>query len=160
MIYDVCHNIAKFEEHTIDKEKRKVCIHRKGATRSFGPGRKEIPEVYRKIGQPVLIPGTMGTASYLLVGTKKAEETSFGSTAHGSGRVMSRHEALRHWRGEQVKSSLKQQKDIELKSASWKGLAEEAPGAYKDIDEVVRVSHGIGIGNMVARLAPLAVMKG
>ena len=160
MVYDICHNIAKFEEHTIDGKKRKVCLHRKGAARSFGPGREEIPKVYRKIGQPVLIPGSMGTASYLLVGTKKAEETSFGSTAHGSGRVMSRHEALRRWRGEQVKNDLKEQKDIELKSTSWKGLAEEAPGAYKDIDEVIRVSHSIGIGNMVARLVPLAVMKG
>lgn len=160
MVYGLCHNIAKFEEHMIDGEKRRVCVHRKGAARSFGPGRKEVPEIYREIGQPVIIPGTMGTASYLLVGTKKAEEVSFGSTAHGSGRVMSRHEALRNWRGEQIKNTLKSQKDIELKSASWKGLAEEAPGAYKDIDEVIRVSHGIGIGNMVVRLVPLAVMKG
>ncbi|MDP2909198.1 MAG: RtcB family protein [Nanoarchaeota archaeon] len=160
LVYDVCHNVAKFEEHMIEGEKRKVCVHRKGATRSFGPERKEVPEIYRDIGQPVLIPGSMGTASYLLVGTKKAEEISFGSTAHGAGRVMSRHEALRNWRGEQIKTSLKQQKDIELKAASWQGLAEEAPGAYKDIDEVVRVSHGIGIGNMVCRLVPLAVMKG
>ncbi len=160
LIYDVCHNIAKFEEHTIDGEKRKVCVHRKGATRSFGPGRKEIPNIYQKIGQPVLIPGSMGTASYLLVGTKKAEEVSFGSTAHGAGRLMSRHESLKRWRGEQVKEDLKNKKDIELKSASWRGLAEEAPGSYKDIDEVIRVSHGIGIGNMVARLVPLAVMKG
>ena len=160
MIYDVCHNIAKFEEHNIDGEKRNVCIHRKGATRSFGPERKEIPEIYRKVGQPVLIPGSMGTASYLLVGTNKAEEISFGSTAHGAGRIMSRHEALKRWKGEQIKNILKQQKNIELKSTSWRGLSEEAPGAYKDIDEVVRVSHGIGIGNTVARLVPVAVMKG
>lgn len=160
MIYDQVHNVAKFEEHEIDGEKRNVCVHRKGASRSFGPGRKEVPEIYRDIGQPVLIPGTMGTASYILVGTKKAEEVSFGSTAHGAGRVMSRHEALQRWRGEQVKKELKEKKDIELKSASWNGLAEEAPSSYKDIDEVIRVSHGIGIGNMVARLVPLAVLKG
>lgn len=160
MIYDQVHNTAKFEEHTVNGEKRKVCIHRKGASRSFGPGREEVPEVYRSTGLPVLIPGSMGTASYVLVGTKKAEEVSFGSTAHGAGRVMSRHEALRHWRGEQVKRELKERKDIELKSTSWKGLAEEAPGAYKQIDEIIRVSHGIGIGNMIARLVPLAVLKG
>lgn len=160
MIFDQVHNVAKFEEHTIDGEKRKVCLHRKGASRSFGPGREEVPAVYRDVGQPVLIPGSMGTASYILVGTKKAEEVSFGSTAHGAGRVMSRHEALKRWRGEQLKKELKEQKDIELKSASWQGLAEESPSAYKDIDEVVRVSHGVGIGNMVCRLKPLAVLKG
>ena len=160
MVYDVCHNLAKFEDHVIDGKKTKVCVHRKGATRSFGPGREEIPEVYRAIGQPVLIPGSMGTSSYLMVGTKKAEEVSFGSTAHGAGRLMSRYEALKRWRGKQLKDTLKQEKNIELKSASWRGLAEEAPGAYKDIDEVIRVSHGIGIGNMIAKLVPLAVMKG
>ncbi|MEM4336576.1 MAG: RtcB family protein [Candidatus Woesearchaeota archaeon] len=159
LVYDVCHNLAKFEEHNVDGEKRKLCVHRKGATRSFGPGREEIPEIYRKLGQPVIIPGSMGTASYLLLGTKKAEEISWGSTAHGAGRLLSRHEALRKWRGEQIKSSL-ERKDIELKSASWKGVAEEAPEAYKDIDEVVKVSHEIGIGKMVARLVPLGVMKG
>ena len=159
MIYDVCHNIAKFEEHEIDGEKRKVCVHRKGATRSFGPGRDEIPEVYRDFGQPVIIPGSMGTASYLLVGTKKAEEVSFGSTAHGAGRVMSRHEAIRRFRGEKIKHEL-ESRGIELKATSWKGIAEEASEAYKDIDEVVKVSHGVGIGNMVARLVPVGVMKG
>ncbi|MBL7054729.1 RtcB family protein [Candidatus Woesearchaeota archaeon] len=157
-IYDVCHNLAKFEKHKIDNEQVEVCVHRKGATRSFGPGRKEIPEVYRKIGQPVIIPGSMGTASYLMVGTKKAEEISFGSTAHGAGRVGSRSEALRTLRGEQVARDLAN-KGIEVKG-TWKGLAEEAPQMYKDIDEVVRVSHKLGIGNMVCRLVPLAVMKG
>lgn len=160
MVYGVCHNVCKREKHEIDGETRLVSIMRKGATRSFGPGREEVPEIYRSVGQPILLPGSMGTASYILVGTKKAEEVSFGSTAHGAGRVMSRHEALRHWRGEEVKKRLKEQKDIELKSASWKGLAEEAPGAYKNVDEIVRVSHGIGIGNMVARLVPLGVLKG
>ncbi|TAL51773.1 MAG: hypothetical protein EPN86_06030 [Nanoarchaeota archaeon] len=159
LVYDVCHNIAKYEEHDIDGEKKTVCLHRKGATRSFGPGRKEIPEAYRKIGQPVFIPGSMGTASYVLIGTSTAEKVSFGSTAHGAGRVMSRSEATRTWRGEQIRDRLLQ-KDIILKAASWKGVAEEAAEAYKDIDEVAKVSHAIGIGGTVARLVPVAVMKG
>jgi tRNA-splicing ligase RtcB len=158
-VYDVCHNVAKLEKHLIDGEMREVCIHRKGATRSFGPGRPEVPEVYRSSGQPVIIPGSMGTASYLLVGTKEAEELSFGSTAHGAGRLMSRHEALRRFRGEQIRDEL-QKKGIELKSTSWKGVAEEASGAYKDVDEVVRVSHEVGIGCLVARVVPVGVMKG
>jgi tRNA-splicing ligase RtcB len=157
-VYDVCHNLAKFEKHAIGNEVRELCVHRKGATRSFGPGREEIPEIYRDIGQPVIIPGSMGTASYLLVGTKKAEEISFGSTAHGAGRVGSRSQALRSLRGEQIAKELAN-KGIEVKG-SWKGLAEEAPQMYKDIDEVVKVSHKLGIGNLVARLVPLAVMKG
>jgi len=159
VVYDVCHNIAKFEEHEIDGEKKEILVCRKGATRSFGPGRKEIPACYRDIGQPVIIPGSMGTSSYLLVGTKKAEEISFGSTAHGAGRVSSRSKALREIRGEDIKNQLEKQ-GIEVKSASWKSLAEEAPQVYKDIDEVVRVSHELGIGNLVAKLKPLAVMKG
>ena len=157
-VYDVCHNLAKFEKHEIDGQKKEVCVHRKGATRSFGPGRVEVPEVYRNIGQPVIIPGSMGTASYLMVGTKKAEEISFGSTAHGAGRVMSRHEAIRNYRGEQVKKDL-ETKGIIVKGP-WKGLAEETWQAYKDIDEVVKTSHKLGIGNLVARLVPVAVMKG
>jgi tRNA-splicing ligase RtcB len=157
-VYDVCHNLAKFEKHNIGGQEKEVCVHRKGATRSFGPGRKEIPEIYRNIGQPVLIPGSMGTASYLLVGTKKAEEISFGSTAHGAGRVMSRHDAIRNYRGEQVKKDL-ETKDIIVRG-SWKGLAEETWQAYKDIDEVVKTSHKLGIGNLVAKLVPVAVMKG
>ena len=159
VVYDVCHNIAKFEKYILDGKEKEVLTCRKGATRSFGPGREEIPEVYRKVGQPVLIPGSMGTASYVLVGTKKAEEISFASTAHGSGRVMSRHEALRKQSGEQVKLSLKE-KGIEVKSGSWKGLAEEAPEAYKDVDEVVKVSHAVGIGELVVKVKPLMVIKG
>ena len=158
-VYDVCHNVAKIEKHTINGEEKEVCIHRKGATRSFGPGRPEIPEALRSIGQPVLIPGSMGTASYVLVGTKEAEELSFSSTAHGAGRVMSRHEALRRFRGEQIRDEL-EKRGIELKSTSWKGVAEEASGAYKDVDEVVRVSHTVGIGKLVAKFLPLGVMKG
>ncbi len=156
VIYDVCHNIAKIEEHEVDGKKMELCVHRKGATRAFGPGRKELPSVYRETGQPVLIPGSMGTSSYVLVGTKKAEQVSFGSTAHGAGRVMSRHEALKQQRGEKVKEELSR-KGIEVESGSWKGLAEEAPSAYKDVDEVVKVSDKVGIGKLVAKLKPLAV---
>lgn len=159
VVYDVCHNIAKIETHMIDGKKRKVCVHRKGATRSFGPGREEIPEVYRKYGQPVIIPGSMGTASYLLRGTKKAEEVSFGSTAHGAGRVLSRTQAIKNYRGEKIKNDLIK-KGIEIKSASWKTIAEEAPEAYKDIDEVVKVSHEVGIGELVLRVKPIGNIKG
>jgi len=158
-VYDVCHNVAKIEKHVIDGKARDLCVHRKGATRSFGPGRGEIPEAYRSKGQPVIIPGSMGTASYVLAGTAAAEELSFGSTAHGAGRLMSRHEALRRFRGEQIRDELRK-KGIELQSTSWKGVAEEASAAYKDVDEVVRVSHEIGIGRLVARVVPVAVMKG
>jgi tRNA-splicing ligase RtcB len=158
-VYDVCHNVAKFEKHVIDGRAQEVCIHRKGATRSFGPGRPEVPEVYRSLGQPVIIPGSMGTASYILAGTETAEDLSFSSTAHGAGRVMSRHEALRRFRGEQIRDELLK-RGIELQSTSWKGVAEEASGAYKDVDEVVRVSHETGIGRIVAKVVPVGVMKG
>jgi len=159
VVYDVCHNIAKFEKHIIDGKEKEVLIMRKGATRSFDPGREEIPEDYREVGQPVLIPGTMGTASYILVGTEKAEEVSFGSTAHGAGRVESRTKARKSIRGEDVKKKL-EEKGIELEAGSYKGISEEAPEVYKDIDEVVRVSHEAGIGNLVVKLKPIAVMKG
>jgi tRNA-splicing ligase RtcB len=158
-VYDVCHNVAKIEKHKIDGDLKEVCLHRKGATRSFGPGRMEIPEIYRNVGQPVIIPGSMGTASYILVGTKEAEELSFASTAHGAGRLMSRHEALRRFRGEKIRDELAS-KGIELQSTSWKGVAEEASEAYKDVDEVVEVSHKLGIGRLVAKVVPIGVMKG
>jgi tRNA-splicing ligase RtcB len=158
-VYDVCHNVAKFERHEIRGRVKEVCVHRKGATRSFGPGREEIPEAYRSVGQPVFIPGSMGTASYILAGTAEAEGLSFSSTAHGAGRVMSRHEARRRFRGEQIKQEMAG-KGIEIMSASWKGLAEEASQVYKSVDEVVRVSHETGIGRLVARAVPLGVMKG
>jgi len=158
-VYDVCHNVAKIEKHTIDGKLKEVCIHRKGATRSFGPGREEIPEIYRSVGQPIIIPGSMGTASYILAGTSEAEQLSFGSTAHGAGRVMSRHEALRRFRGEKIKQDL-ENRGIELISTSWKGVAEEASQAYKDVDEVVKVSHKVGIGKLVAKVVPVGVMKG
>jgi tRNA-splicing ligase RtcB (3'-phosphate/5'-hydroxy nucleic acid ligase) len=159
VIYDVCHNIAKFEKHLIDGKKKEVCIHRKGATRSFGPGREEIPEKYRKIGQPVIIPGSMGTSSYLLIGTKKAEEITFGSTVHGAGRISSRNAAMKNICGEEIKKNLSK-KGIEIKTGSLSGLAAEAPEVYKDIDEVIKVVDELGINKKVARLKPLLVMKG
>lgn len=158
IVYDVCHNIAKLEEHEIDGKKRNVYVHRKGATRSFGPGKREVPLKYRDVGQPVLIPGDMGTESYLLKGTKEAEET-FGSTCHGAGRVMSRNEAVHRYRGEQIMRDLKQ-RGIYAHPASWKVMAEEAPDAYKDVSQVVNVTHGAGISLKVARLLPLGVVKG
>ncbi|MFA5856117.1 MAG: RtcB family protein [Candidatus Pacearchaeota archaeon] len=159
VVYDICHNIAKFEDHLINGKKKEVLVMRKGATRSFGPGRKEIPEDYREIGQPIIIPGSMGTSSYLLVGTKKAEEISFGSTAHGAGRVQSRTEARENLSGEKIKNELAK-KGIAIEAGSLKGLSEEAPEVYKDIDEVVSVSNGAGIGKLVVKLKPIAVMKG
>lgn len=158
-VYDIAHNIAKFEEHIIDGKKQEVCVHRKGATRSFGPGRKEIPAAYQGIGCPIFIPGSMGTFSHVLVGTKKAEELSLGSTAHGAGRVLSRSYALKHLTPHHVEQELKKH-DVAIKAGSRKGMVEEAPEAYKDVNEVVRVSHELGIGQMVARLKPLAVVKG
>ena len=158
IIYDVCHNIAKFEEHEIDGIKRKVYVHRKGATRSFGPGKKDIPLKYRDVGQPVLIPGDMGTKSYLLHGTDKAEET-FGSTCHGAGRVLSRHQALRKWRGEEIVKQLGN-KGIYIHPASFKVAAEEAPGSYKNIENVVDVTDGAGISKKVVKFIPLGVVKG
>ncbi len=158
-VYDVCHNIAKVEKHKVDGSVRELCVHRKGATRSFGPGRDEVNDMYKKTGQPVFIPGTMSTASYVLVGTEEAEEKSFGSTAHGAGRAMSRAEAIHTFRGERVAREMEQM-SILVKAASWQGIAEEAAPAYKDIDEVVRVSDKVGLGRAVAKLIPLGVVKG
>jgi tRNA-splicing ligase RtcB len=159
VVYDVCHNIAKFEKHLVKGKEREVLVMRKGATRAFGPERKEIPDDYYSVGQPVIIPGSMGTSSYVLVGTKEAEELSWGSTAHGAGRLESRTKAKSQRTGEEVKNDLNS-KGIEVKAGSWKGLAEEAPEAYKDIDEVVRVSDSVGIGKLVAKVKPVIVMKG
>jgi tRNA-splicing ligase RtcB len=159
VIYDVAHNIAKVEEYDIGSEKKKVYVHRKGATRAFGPGRDEIPADYKGVGQPVLVPGSMGTASYILVGTKTAEEQSFSSVCHGAGRLESRSGALRSLRGEDVKNDL-EKRGINVKAASWKVIAEEAPQVYKDVDEVVRVCHEAGLAKMVARLTPIGVVKG
>jgi tRNA-splicing ligase RtcB len=159
LVYDVAHNIAKFEEHEVDGQKRKLCVHRKGATRAFGPAHPDVPSDYREIGQPVIIPGDMGTASYVLLGTSKAMSASFGSTCHGAGRVWSRTKALKTVRGHEVKSRLERE-GILILSASTKTLAEETPEAYKDIDEVVEVAHNAGISAKVARMRPLGVIKG
>ncbi|MBC7128371.1 MAG: RtcB family protein [Thermoplasmatales archaeon] len=158
IVYDVCHNIAKIEEHEIDGKRMKVCVHRKGATRSFGPDSSEIPGKYRSIGQPVLIPGDMGSESYLLKGTKKAEE-AFGSTCHGAGRVMSREEAKRRWRGSEIARML-EGKGIYAHPASMVVMAEESPDAYKDVSMVVNATHGAGLSLKVARMVPLGVVKG
>jgi len=159
LVYDVTHNIAKFEPFKINGKKVELCVHRKGATRAFGKDRKEIPEEYRKIGQPVLIPGSMGTASYVLLGTKKAEEFSFASTAHGAGRLMSRTRAKEEITESQLKKEL-ERSNVKFKAGSIKGMLEEAPGAYKDIEEVVRIIDELGISKKVARLKPLMVIKG
>ncbi|MEE9405935.1 MAG: RtcB family protein, partial [Candidatus Aenigmarchaeota archaeon] len=159
LVYDVAHNIGKIEKHVIDGTERTVYMHRKGATRCFGPGHPELSEDYQKTGQPVIVPGDMGTASSVLVGTKEAEKVTFSSICHGAGRVMSRHAALRKFRGETVQQQLAQ-KGIYTKGASWKGIAEEAPGVYKDIHEVVNVCQIAGISRKIVRLEPLGVMKG
>ncbi len=159
LVYDVAHNIAKLEEHDIDGKRVKVYVHRKGATRSFPPGHPAVPRDYRDVGQPVLIPGSQGTASYLMVGTHQAMKESFGTTAHGAGRVMSRARAKRIYRGTQIVQMLAQ-RGIIVKPASFAVAAEEAPGAYKDVDEVVNVTHRAGIARLVARLRPIGVVKG
>ena len=159
LIYDVAHNIAKFEEHKLDGERIKVCVHRKGATRAFGKGSKELPADYIDIGQPVLIPGSMGTPSYVLLGTQKAMEETYGSTCHGSGRVMSRARAKRKLRGDAVKNSLAK-RGIYVRATHGAILAEEAPEAYKLSDVVVDVVHNAGISTLVAKLRPLGVAKG
>ena len=158
-IYDVAHNIAKLERHSINGISKDVWVHRKGATRAFGPNAPGIPEKYRLTGQPVLIPGSMGTASYILAGTGTFESETFASTAHGAGRTMSRHEAIRNFRGEIVTADLKRA-GITVKGASMKGIAEEAGAAYKSIDDVISVSHNSNIGRRVARLRPIGVIKG
>ncbi|MBI5388800.1 RtcB family protein [Candidatus Woesearchaeota archaeon] len=159
-VYDVAHNIAKKEEHEAEGEQFLAWVHRKGATRAFGPHRPEIPLKYQETGQPIFIPGSMGTSSYVLVGTEKSMKESFGSTAHGAGRAMSRFAANQQWRGDQLKNQLEKEQNIHIKAASWRGISEEAPLAYKDVDEVVRVSDEAGIGKLVAQLRPMGVVKG
>jgi tRNA-splicing ligase RtcB len=159
LVYDVAHNIAKIESHTVDGEETTLCVHRKGATRAFGPGRPEVPEAYREIGQPVIVPGDMGTASYLLVGTDEAMRQTWGSTCHGAGRQLSRTKALKLQNSGAVLAKLRAQ-NILVKSASKRTLAEEAPEAYKDVDAVVATCYEAGISRKVARFRPIAVMKG
>ena len=159
IVYDVAHNIAKEETHTIDGREVDLVVHRKGATRAFGPGRDEIPLKYREVGQPVLIPGTMGTASYVLHGTQTAMDETFGSTAHGAGRVLSRSKAKKDYNPDEIVDNLESE-GIKIKATSKNVIAEEAPGAYKDVDSVVKVSHDAGIAKLVAKVKPLAVTKG
>ncbi|MBI4050884.1 MAG: RtcB family protein [Elusimicrobia bacterium] len=169
VVYDVCHNVGKMEEHEFPGGEAlssfrkgkivKVCVHRKGATRAFPAGHPEVPAPYRSVGQPVLVPGSMGTYSYVLVGTNRAMKETFGTCAHGAGRMMSRTQASKQIEGHQLKDQLKTQ-GIEVRTGSYKGLAEEAPFAYKDVSEVVEVCHQAGISRKVARMKPMGVVKG
>ena len=159
IVYDVAHNIAKEEEHLIDGKRKTVIVHRKGATRAFGPGHVEITDKYRSIGQPVLIPGDMGTFSYVLVGTESAMSETYGSTCHGAGRMMSRSAATKRFSGNQIIDELLQ-RGIYVRAASKKVVAEEAPDAYKNVDSVVETAHGAGISKKVARMRPVGVVKG
>lgn len=159
LIYDVAHNIAKIEEHKVNGATKKVIVHRKGATRAFPKGHSQIPKAYQSVGQPVLIPGSMGTASYILVGAPTSMELTFGSTAHGAGRLLSRMAAKKRFWGSTVKDELGK-KGIFVKAATLRVISEEAPNAYKDVDRVVKVSHDVGIAKLVVRLKPLGVAKG
>lgn len=159
LIYDVCHNIAKIEEYQINGKMKKLLVHRKGATRSFGPNRPEVPEIYRKIGQPVIVGGSMETGSYLLVGTEKAHLETFGSTLHGSGRTMSRTEAKHRVRGSELREDM-EKRGIYVMAASMSGLAEEAGFAYKNISEVVEAVDMLGISKKVIQLKPIGNIKG
>ncbi|MFP4116386.1 MAG: RtcB family protein [Candidatus Aenigmatarchaeota archaeon] len=160
LLYGVCHNIAKKEEHEIDGEMKKVYVHRKGATRAFPPGHEKVPEKYRSIGQPVLIPGNMGEGSYLLRGREESMDLSFGTAPHGSGRIMSRTKAKGKFWGETVADNLKKEKNILVKAASMPVVAEEAPGAYKNLKEVVDASHDTGVAEKVLKLDSMGVIKG
>ncbi len=159
LVYDVCHNIAKKEEHVVDGKRRTLCVHRKGATRAFGPGHPALSPEYRAIGQPILIPGDMGTASYVLVGTDGAMRETFGSTCHGAGRVLSRTAAKKRSKGRSIGREL-EDRGILVRWTGRATLAEEMPEAYKDVSQVVAVVHGAGISNKVAKLRPVAVVKG
>jgi tRNA-splicing ligase RtcB len=159
VLYDVSHNTCKVEEHQMNGNRKEVFIHRKGATRAFGPGHQAVPEALRATGQPVLIGGTMGTASYILVGAAESERRAFSSSCHGAGRQMSRREATRHWRGRQLVDELAS-RGILIRSPSTRGVAEEAPGAYKDVTAVVEAAEKAGLSRRVARLEPQICVKG
>ena len=159
LIYDVCHNMAKMETHAVRGEEKRLCVHRKGATRAFPPGHPEIPSKYQKVGQPVLIPGDMGRCSYVLAGTEQGYEETFGSACHGAGRVMSRHQAIKAAKGRAIAREL-EDKGILVRGASKATLVEEIPDAYKDVNDVVNVVHGAGISKKVVRLKPIGVIKG
>jgi tRNA-splicing ligase RtcB len=159
LLYDVSHNTCKLEDHIVDGNPKRVFVHRKGATRAFGPGHPDLPPVFRESGQPVLIGGTMGTASYVLAGTREGMELAFGSACHGAGRSMSRHQALRQWQGRDVVKELGL-RGIVIRSPSLRGVAEEAPGAYKDVSVVVRATDEARLAGPVVRLEPLVCIKG
>jgi tRNA-splicing ligase RtcB len=159
LVYDVAHNIAKMERHVVDGREKTVCVHRKGATRAFPPGHPELPDPYRKIGQPVIIPGDMGRASWVLVGQPGSMEKSFGTSCHGAGRVMSRTAAIAHAKGRRIDQELAE-RGVIARARSWKGLAEEQPDAYKDVSLVVNVVHRAGLASKVVRLRPVGVVKG
>ncbi|MEO0079463.1 MAG: RtcB family protein, partial [candidate division WOR-3 bacterium] len=159
LVYDVAHNIAKIEEHEVNGKRMKLCVHRKGATRAFPAGHPALPQKYRHIGQPVLIPGDMGTSSYLLVGTERAAKETFASTCHGAGRVWSRNKAIAETKGRDIAAELRSQ-GIIVMAASREVLHEEVPDAYKDVDRVVDVCHRAGIARKIARMRPLGVVKG
>jgi tRNA-splicing ligase RtcB (3'-phosphate/5'-hydroxy nucleic acid ligase) len=159
LLYDVSHNTCKTERHRVDGKDRELYVHRKGATRAFGPGHPDLPVEFAAIGQPVLIGGSMGTSSYVLAGTAAGESLSFSSACHGAGRAMSRHAATRRWKGRAVVDELAA-RGIEIRSPSLRGVAEEAPGAYKDVSEVVRATHEAGLAKMVARVEPVVCVKG
>jgi tRNA-splicing ligase RtcB len=159
LLYDVSHNTCKQEQHEVDGDKLTLFVHRKGATRAFGPGHPELPESLRAVGQPVLIGGSMGTCSYVLAGTTKSMGLAFGSACHGAGRRMSRHQALKRWRGRQVVDELAQ-KGIIIRSRSSRGVAEEAPGAYKDVTDVVDAAQEAGLAKKVAKVVPVICVKG
>ena len=159
LVYDVAHNIAKPEEHEIGGETKQLWVHRKGATRAFPPHHPELPDEYSEIGQPVLIPGDMGRASWVLVGQPNAMLNTFGSACHGAGRVLSRTAAVRQSKGRRIDEELREL-GVVAKARSWKGLAEEQPDAYKDVDLVVEVVHQAGLAKKVARMKPMGVIKG
>jgi tRNA-splicing ligase RtcB len=159
LVYDVSHNTCKVEQHEVNGQRRRLFVHRKGATRAFGPGHPDLPEALQALGQPVLIGGSMGTCSYVLLGTAESERRAFSSACHGAGRAMSRHAATRQWQGRQVVDEL-QQRGILIRSPSLRGVAEEAPGAYKDVTAVVDAADHAGLARKVAQLIPMVCVKG
>jgi tRNA-splicing ligase RtcB len=159
LLFDVSHNTCKLEEHVVDGQPRRLYVHRKGATRAYGPGHPDLPAALRPVGQPVLIGGSMGTSSYVLVGTPESEARAFSSACHGAGRSLSRHAAVKRWRGQQIVEELAQ-RGIIVRSPSWRGIAEEAPGAYKDSEAVVNAADRAALARKVARLDPMVCIKG
>lgn len=160
LLYDVSHNTCKVEQHEINGQKRHLYVHRKGATRAYGPGHKDIPGPFGEVGQPVIIGGSMGTSSYILAGTSESELLAFSSACHGAGRAMSRHQATKRWHGKELVKQLEEQKGILIRSGSMRGVAEEAPGSYKDVSTVVDSADRAGLARKVARLEPLVCIKG